>query len=120
MSTTALLDAPPDTGRTRPTLRDLAPVLLAGGIAGFGVGGLGGRVAMRIAALASGDQARGVVTEAGATVGRVTVEGTLFLLLFGGIGGHGNRYRLLPRGTPVAAATQAGTSGRVRRARADH
>lgn len=86
MSTTAPLEAPEATRPSRPTLRGLAAVLLAGSIAGFGVGGLGSRVAMRIAALAAGHQARGKITEAGATVGRFTMEGTLFLFLFAGIG----------------------------------
>ena len=84
MATT--LEARRETGRTRPTLRGLAAVVLAGAIAGFAVGGIGSRVAMRIAALTAGDQARGRITEAGATVGRITSEGTLFLFLFAGIG----------------------------------
>jgi hypothetical protein len=86
MSAPTPLEAPEATGPSRPTLRGLAAVFLAGGIAGFGVGGLGSRVAMRIGALAAGHQARGQITEAGATVGRFTVEGTLFLFLFAGIG----------------------------------
>ena len=86
MSAPTPLEAPEATGPSRPTLRGLAAVFLAGGIAGFGVGGFVSRVAMRIGALAAGHQARGQITEAGATVGRFTVEGTLFLFLFAGIG----------------------------------
>jgi hypothetical protein len=86
MSTTALLEAPAPHRPSRPSLRALAAVFLAGAIAGLGVGGLGSRVAMRIAAFAAGDHARGLTTEAGATVGRFTLEGTLFLVLFAGIG----------------------------------
>ena len=86
MSTPALLEAPESTRLSRPTLRGIAVVLLAGGIAGFSVGGLGTRIAMRIAALAAGDQAQGRITEAGATVGRITAEGTVFLFLFAGLG----------------------------------
>lgn len=86
MSTATLLEAPTEQRRTRPTLRGLAAITLAGGIAGFAVGGVGSRVAMRIAALAAGEPARGLTTEAGATVGRITVEGTVFLFLFAGIG----------------------------------
>jgi hypothetical protein len=85
MSTATLLEAS-QARPSRPTLRGLAAIFLAGGIAGFAVGGLGSRVAMRIAALAAGGQARGLITEAGATVGRFTAEGTLFLLVFAGIG----------------------------------
>jgi hypothetical protein len=64
----------------------VAAIFLAGGIAGFAVGGIGSRVAMRIAALAAVDPARGRITEAGATIGRITAEGTLFLVVFAGIG----------------------------------
>jgi hypothetical protein len=80
-------------------LRALAAVFLAGGIAGFAVGGVGSRVAMRIAALAADDPAHGRITEAGATVGRITVEGTLFLFLFAGIGATviGTAFYLLTR-----------------------
>jgi hypothetical protein len=61
-------------------------VLLAGGVAGLLVGGIGSRVVMRISALAAPDRAQGSITEAGASVGRITAEGTLFLFLFAGIG----------------------------------
>ena len=86
MSTAALLEAPPAPRRSRPALRSPAAIFLAGGIAGFAVGGIGSRVAMRIAALAAGDPAHGRITEAGATIGRITAEGTLFLVVFAGIG----------------------------------
>jgi len=74
-------------------------VFLAGGIAGFAVGGVGGRVAMRIAALAAGEPGRGRITEAGATVGRITADGTLFLFVFAGIGAAviGTAFYLLTR-----------------------
>jgi len=60
--------------------------MLAGGISGLLVGGLGSRIVMRIAALAAPDRAQGTITEAGATVGRITSDGTLFLFVFVGIG----------------------------------
>jgi lysylphosphatidylglycerol synthetase-like protein (DUF2156 family) len=41
---------------------------------------------MRIAALTASDVAQGLPTEAGATIGRITLEGTLFLIAFAGIG----------------------------------
>ena len=49
-------------------------MLLAGGIAGLLVGGLGSRIVMRISALAAPDRAQGSITEAGATVGRITAD----------------------------------------------
>ena len=64
-------------------------MFVAGGLAGLLVGGLGSRVAMRIAAFTARDVAQGLTTEAGATVGRITFEGTVFLVLFAG--GSGRR-----------------------------
>ena len=67
---------------------------LAGSKAGFIWGGVGGRVAMRIVALTSGDNVRGVISDDGFEIGRVTFE-TIALLIFavvvGTIGGvvHG-------------------------------
>ena len=99
MSTRTLLEPAEAAGRSLPRLRALAAILLAGGIAGFAVGGVGSRVAMRIAALAAGDPARGLITEAGATVGRITAEGTLFLFLLAGIGASviGTAFYLMTR-----------------------
>ena len=59
---------------------------MAGGLAGVVVGGLGSRIAMRIAALTARDVAQGLTTEAGATIGRITFEGTAFLVVAVGIG----------------------------------
>jgi hypothetical protein len=61
-------------------------VFVAGGIAGVVVGGLGSRIAMRIAAVTARDVAEGLRTEAGATIGRITFEGTAFLVVAVGIG----------------------------------
>ncbi len=61
-------------------------MFVAGGAAGVMVGGIGSRVAMRIAALTAGDVAQGLSTEAGATIGRITFEGTAFLVVAVGIG----------------------------------
>ncbi len=58
---------------------------LAGLTAGFLVGGVGGRVFMRIAGAASGTRGSGRVTEAGFTVGEVTFGGSGFLIVFLGI-----------------------------------
>jgi hypothetical protein len=61
-------------------------VFVAGGVAGVVVGGLGSRIAMRIAAVTARDVAEGLRTEAGATIGRITFEGTAFLVVAVGIG----------------------------------
>src|SRR4029453_18294939 len=47
---------------------------------------LGSRIAMRIAALTARDVAQGLTTEARATIGRLTFEGTAFLVVAVGIG----------------------------------
>ena len=57
----------------------------SGLITGVLVGGIGGRLFMRIAGAIAGDVAQGRTTEAGFTVGEVTVEGTLGLVIFIGI-----------------------------------
>ncbi len=41
---------------------------------------------MRIAALAAPDVVQGIQTEAGATIGEITLGGTIFLLVFAGVG----------------------------------
>jgi hypothetical protein len=65
-------------------LRDVARGGLAAIFAGIVVLGLGGRVVMRIAAAVNPD-ATGLRTEAGEVVGAVTAEGSLALLVFGGL-----------------------------------
>ena len=57
--------------------------VLAGLVAGFIVGGIGSRAAMRIAAITTEDRFKGLTTEADATVGEITLGGTVFLLFFG-------------------------------------
>jgi hypothetical protein len=61
-------------------------VFVAGGVAGVVVGGIGSRIAMRIAAVTARDVAQGLTTDAGATIGRITFEGTAFLVVAVGIG----------------------------------
>jgi len=46
---------------------------LAGGIAGFVWGGVGGRVAMRIVFLTSDDTVRGVISDDGFEIGRISL-----------------------------------------------
>jgi hypothetical protein len=58
---------------------------IAGIITGIVVGGAGGRLFMRIAGAAGGEGARGATTEAGFTVGEITLDGTLGLILFVGV-----------------------------------
>ena len=71
------------------TLMGLARHIFAGGLAGVAagvvVGGVGSRVFMRIAGAASGTRGAGRTTEAGFTVGEITVGGTLQLVIFVGI-----------------------------------
>jgi hypothetical protein len=80
-------------------LRRFAAVFVAGGFAGMIAGGLGSRLAMRIAALAAPDAVRGFPTEAGARIGEITLEGTVFLIMFAGIGSAliGSAFYLLVR-----------------------
>ena len=79
MSTAEILERPPERAAPPSALRGFAAVFVAGGLAGVAVGGLGSRIAMRIAALTARDVAQGLTTEAGATIGRITFEGTAFL-----------------------------------------
>jgi hypothetical protein len=83
---TVALEGPPPRTTTPSALRGFAAVFVAGGVAGLLVGGLGSRIAMRIGALTARDAAHGLTTEAGATIGRITLEGTVFLIVFAGVG----------------------------------
>lgn len=104
--------------RLATLLREIARGGLAATLAGTLVGGLGGRLVMRIAALLNPD-ATGRLTENGEVVGAITLNGTLGLLLFGGIlvgmtagivwvvvspwlPGHGRTRWLLAAGVAVA------------------
>lgn len=63
--------------------RELGACSVAGMIAGFLVGGLGSRVAMRISGIAAGASQQGVHTDAGFRVGEITLAGTIGLLVAG-------------------------------------
>lgn len=65
-------------------LRRIASAGIAGAIAGIVVGGLGGRIVMRVAAVLN-PGATGLRTDNGELIGAVTMNGTLALLLFGGL-----------------------------------
>jgi hypothetical protein len=73
---------------------------LAGLTAGVLIGGIGSRLFMRIAGAASGAEGLGRTTEAGFTVGEVTVGGTIgfvvFIGIFSGIVGAGMYLALRP------------------------
>jgi hypothetical protein len=73
---------PADFSRTGEVLRDIARGGLSGALAGIAVGGLGGRLVMRVVALLHPD-AFGALTENGNRIGDITLGGTLALVLFG-------------------------------------
>jgi hypothetical protein len=66
-------------------LRDIARGGIAGIIVGLLVAGLGGRVVMRLATILHEDTV-GLTTENGAVIGDITLNGTLALMTFGGLG----------------------------------
>jgi hypothetical protein len=65
-------------------LREMARGGLAGLVVGVVVGGIGGRLLMRVAALLE-PKATGLRTENDNVIGAITFDGTLALLLFGGL-----------------------------------
>lgn len=67
-----------------PVLRDIARGGIAGILAGILVAGLGGRIVMRLAAIAV-PTADGRFTENGNRIGELTLSGSLGLILFAGI-----------------------------------
>ncbi|HEX6130229.1 MAG TPA: hypothetical protein VF044_00765 [Actinomycetota bacterium] len=54
-------------------------------VGGVVAGGVGARLVMRISAVVAEEDVRGALTENGNRVGEITVEGTIGLLVFGGI-----------------------------------
>jgi hypothetical protein len=71
-------------GSVEVVLRDISRGGLAGAIVGVLVAGLGGRIVMRLAALAV-PASEGRFTENGNRIGDITGEGTIALILFGGL-----------------------------------
>src|SRR5438874_12502024 len=67
-------------------VRALGIAAIAGLAAGLLVGGLGGRIVMRLVTLSAGPGSLGLVSDNGGRLGALTLEGTLELLAFGGIG----------------------------------
>jgi hypothetical protein len=88
--------------------------LAAGAIAGAISAGAGGRVAMRLIALANSSH-DGALTDFGATVGEITFGGTIFLLIFGAFIGvfGGAAYLGLRRWLAVPAAWRGLAFGAV-------
>ena len=76
--------------------RTLAKGMLPGLIVGLVVGGVGSRLAMRVMALTSVASARGLETEFGATVGEITLGGTMFLMVAGSVLGMVGGIAYLP------------------------
>jgi hypothetical protein len=66
-------------------LRDIARGGIAGLIVGIVVAGLGGRLVMRLATILHEDTV-GRITENGEVIGRISLNGTLALIVFGGLG----------------------------------
>jgi hypothetical protein len=66
-------------------VRHVAIAGIAGLATGIAVGGVGGRILMRIAGAVARDASQGARTEAGFTVGEVTFGGTVALVLFIGV-----------------------------------
>ena len=65
-------------------IREIAASGLAAALAGVLVGGIGGRLAMRVSALLN-PSLSGAVSENGNRIGDITAEGTIALVLFGGL-----------------------------------
>ncbi len=81
-------DRSPDVPRSlgfAPLVRHIALVGVAGLATGFVVAGGGGRLLMRVAAIAGPDSATGRLTESGFNVGEITLGGTVELVLFVGL-----------------------------------
>ena len=66
-------------------LRDIARGGIAGVVVGLLVAGLGGRLVMRVATILHEDRV-GFRTENGEVIGAITLNGTLALMVFGGLG----------------------------------
>ena len=87
-TTTATATTDAEAGALSPVgevLRDIARGGLAGILVGIFVAGIGGRLVMRLATILHEDTV-GRLTEQQAIIGAITFEGTLALLLFGGLG----------------------------------
>lgn len=67
-------------------LREVGVAATAGGLAGVFVGGIGGRVAMRVSgAMSDPSMVGGALTSNGNVLGEITVAGTVVLVIFSGL-----------------------------------
>lgn len=90
-------DDPPDEGPLAPSVGErvrravwwIGVHHLAALATGLVVVGPGARLVMRLLAVTAGDDAQGRVTEADELVGRISVGGTIGLVIFGGVFGAG-------------------------------
>lgn len=71
--------------QVRRALWYLDIVLISGVVSGLLVAGAGGRLAMRLLAVTSGDRAQGRITEANEVVGEITIGGTVGFVVFAGL-----------------------------------
>ena len=112
---------PHRSGAIDATLTSVGVGAVAGTLAGFVWGGVGGRVAMRILFLTSDERLRGLISDDGFEIGRISGD-TIFLLIFTSILGAlaGLVYgllRMLLRGpkwlvaSAVGATVAAGAGG---------
>lgn len=111
---TVLAPAQPTDSRLagRAALRTLVVCVIAGGVSGFIVGGIGSRLAMRLLALTSPEIAQGRLTDDGARVGQFTLAGSISLAVALGVLGavYGMGYLLVRRALPTSR------TARIRRA----
>ena len=82
---TTTFDGRPAVSSVGEVLRDIARGGIAGIIVGLLVAGLGGRLVMRLATILHEDTV-GIFTENGEVIGSITLNGTLALMTFGGLG----------------------------------
>lgn len=81
-----LVSPAPAVDRTEPevswrtVLRRFLATVLAGGVTGLVIGGVGSRLAMLLLRLTTGDSVHGVVSDDGFVIGQVTLGGTIGLL----------------------------------------
>ncbi len=84
-ASTTTFDGRPAVSPVGDVLRDIARGGIAGTLVGILVAGLGGRLVMRLATILHEDTV-GLRTENGEVIGRITLNGTLALMTFGGLG----------------------------------
>jgi hypothetical protein len=82
---TATFDSRPAVSPVGEVLRDIARGGIAGIIVGLLVAGLGGRLVMRLATILH-ENTVGFSTDNGEVIGNITLNGTLALMTFGGLG----------------------------------